>query len=400
MDLFLTILKLSGIIVAGALGILGTVTETRNKETGRLTRWGKWALKLTIAGFLTALGAQIAEQFKGQRDSQKSQNLTNRQLIKTEQSLKYLERIATRFDTLSFSVTYELEATNYFFDPLWEFIHTFTGPGNLSSPAAISADLHSLKESQAVSQTFAGKGSNSEQTVYSLNIVGYRDSSNSNTECYSLGINNAGGIEFFLPPKRDLLSYLKDNSTPLPEFDKVLDFLAGPRCSIALYTHQSAILRTPDLYVLATNLMEPPKLVYYPNPKTLTITWVFSCPKSDWKQPKRMLSLPDLANASLCHSILDAPPQIAGHLRAIDGELTVDLTKVQLRDFAKMSRPDSATNSFYYDYAFVKDSFVNSTSQGLSEDGDYSIVWSHLYESRFPDEKQMDQVLGKQLPQE
>jgi hypothetical protein len=56
-----TILKFAGIIVSGALGILGTVTVTRNKRTGRLTRWGKWALGLTIAGFITALGPQIAQ---------------------------------------------------------------------------------------------------------------------------------------------------------------------------------------------------------------------------------------------------------------------------------------------------------------------------------------------------
>jgi len=102
MDLLLTILKFSGIIVAGALGILGTVTETRNKKTGRLTRWGKWALRLTIAGFATALLAQIAEQIKGQKDSQKAQDITNRQLQKAEISLTYLERLGTRFDTLSF----------------------------------------------------------------------------------------------------------------------------------------------------------------------------------------------------------------------------------------------------------------------------------------------------------
>src|ERR1039458_9388723 len=78
MDLFLTILKFAGIIVSGALGILGTITETRNKKTGRLTHWGKWALNLTVAGFATALLAQIAEQIKGQRDSQKAQEVADR----------------------------------------------------------------------------------------------------------------------------------------------------------------------------------------------------------------------------------------------------------------------------------------------------------------------------------
>src|ERR1017187_2707848 len=112
MDLFLTILKFGGIIVSGALGILGTVTETRNKRTGRLTRWGKWALSLTIAGFATALLAQIAEQVKGQRDSQKAQNITNLQLQRAEASLNYLELLGTGVEMLAFTITYRLATTN------------------------------------------------------------------------------------------------------------------------------------------------------------------------------------------------------------------------------------------------------------------------------------------------
>jgi hypothetical protein len=54
-----TILKIVGILVAGALGVLGTITETRDKNSNALTYWGRCALGLTIAGALLALGAQI-----------------------------------------------------------------------------------------------------------------------------------------------------------------------------------------------------------------------------------------------------------------------------------------------------------------------------------------------------
>jgi hypothetical protein len=54
-----TLLKFVGIVVAGALGVLGTVTETRNKETSQLTIWGRCALWLTIAGAGVAFGAQL-----------------------------------------------------------------------------------------------------------------------------------------------------------------------------------------------------------------------------------------------------------------------------------------------------------------------------------------------------
>jgi len=407
MDLFLTILKLSGIIVSGALGILGTVTETRSKKTGRLTPWGKWALSLTIAGFGTALLAQIAEQVKGQRDNQIAQDRTNRQLEEADKSLKYLERLATRFDTLSFSVTYELDETNSFFEPLMNFIGRIIPMDNRFTQSATNTSLNSSITNQAMSQTFAENGSNTESGTFSENVAGYHMNSDQTFVTFSVGLNGAGGFEFFLPTRRELLTLLNSDSTPSPEFDKLFDFLNGPHFSIALYTPQNTIPRTPDLYVLATNLVEPPKLVYYANPEKLTITWVFSCPKSNWKQPKRILALPDLVNGSLCHSLLNEPTQISGHLLAVDGELIVDLTKIRLRDFTKLSKPDSAVNlnddvnNYYnYNYTFVKDSFVNSTSQDLSEDGDYSIVWVHLYKSRFPDEEQMDKILGNQLSSE
>jgi len=56
-----TVMKITGILVAGSLGVLGIVTDTRDKKTDHLTRWGRWALWLTIAGALLALGAQIAD---------------------------------------------------------------------------------------------------------------------------------------------------------------------------------------------------------------------------------------------------------------------------------------------------------------------------------------------------
>lgn len=54
-----TVLKIIGILVAGALGVLGTITETRDKTTNLLTYWGRCALGLTVAGAALALGAQI-----------------------------------------------------------------------------------------------------------------------------------------------------------------------------------------------------------------------------------------------------------------------------------------------------------------------------------------------------
>jgi hypothetical protein len=90
---FSTILKFLGILVSGALGILGTVTETRNKRTGRLTPWGRWALSLTLAGAIVALGAQVFDTLN-QRHQEATQTKTTNRLLRN------LLRISTKFSEI------------------------------------------------------------------------------------------------------------------------------------------------------------------------------------------------------------------------------------------------------------------------------------------------------------
>src|SRR5437868_3505002 len=68
----LIILKYAGTGISGAAGISGTVTETKDKKTGRLNPWGKLAFGLAIAGFVVALGSQIAEQINNKSDQKKA----------------------------------------------------------------------------------------------------------------------------------------------------------------------------------------------------------------------------------------------------------------------------------------------------------------------------------------
>jgi hypothetical protein len=59
--MFLNFLKLFGILISGLLGIIGTITETRNRKTRKLTTWGRWVLALTIGGLMIALSVQMFE---------------------------------------------------------------------------------------------------------------------------------------------------------------------------------------------------------------------------------------------------------------------------------------------------------------------------------------------------
>jgi hypothetical protein len=64
--------KVSSVVIAGTLGIVGAVTET--KTHGKITRWGK----ITIAGILISTsGGAIAQYFETANDAQKAAEAAN-----------------------------------------------------------------------------------------------------------------------------------------------------------------------------------------------------------------------------------------------------------------------------------------------------------------------------------
>jgi hypothetical protein len=70
------VLKIVGILIAGVLGVLGTVTETRDKKTNQITTWGRSVLALTVAGSLLALGSQVVDSISSnERDHEILENL-------------------------------------------------------------------------------------------------------------------------------------------------------------------------------------------------------------------------------------------------------------------------------------------------------------------------------------
>ncbi len=104
-DALLRICEYAGILVAGTLGIIGTVTETRKED--RLTRWGKMALRVGIVGFATALLAQIARDVKGSDESLKM-------TLRNEAQLHEIRRAVTRIDGMSVYATYALPLREHF----------------------------------------------------------------------------------------------------------------------------------------------------------------------------------------------------------------------------------------------------------------------------------------------
>ncbi len=143
MNLLLIILKYAGTAISGIAGIWGTVSETRDKK-GRLTKWGRWALRFAIAGFVVALGSQIAEQIiatddrteakqkakenedrlKDQLDTAHEQlDLAQQQLILTKSSANSIEGERTRFDKIEVRTIFELPSSDPTVKELVEQLH-------------------------------------------------------------------------------------------------------------------------------------------------------------------------------------------------------------------------------------------------------------------------------------
>jgi len=64
--------KLIAIVVSGLFGMLGIVTEFRNKDTGKPTKWGI----LALAGVVFASGVAITIQHKEADDAEKAKQKT------------------------------------------------------------------------------------------------------------------------------------------------------------------------------------------------------------------------------------------------------------------------------------------------------------------------------------
>src|SRR6185295_15605469 len=119
MNLFLIILKYAGTAISGAAGIWGTVSETHDKKTGKLSPWGKWALGLAIGGFVVALSSQIAEQIRDDREQFVKDQEHQQQVRDLKEQLALAKGIAstvegerTRFETITVSPQFDLPMTD------------------------------------------------------------------------------------------------------------------------------------------------------------------------------------------------------------------------------------------------------------------------------------------------
>lgn len=132
---FVAIWKTSSIVLTGLFGILGLLTEFKDKDTKKVTRWGYISMLGIIVSTILGAGAQVLETqddankaLKLATESQKMLSGIQQVGKSSQQTLNGIERTLTPLDIESVSVRLKLDCS----DPIW--VHFCEGARRSSYP--------------------------------------------------------------------------------------------------------------------------------------------------------------------------------------------------------------------------------------------------------------------------
>jgi hypothetical protein len=90
--IILIILKLVGLVFTGAFAILGLLTEFKDKETKKITKWGRVALIGIFVSTALSFVSQVLESAKSARDSREATKQAQDQIARSNEVLSNLNR--------------------------------------------------------------------------------------------------------------------------------------------------------------------------------------------------------------------------------------------------------------------------------------------------------------------
>jgi hypothetical protein len=119
---FISLWKVGSVILAGAFGVLGLLKSYKDKETGRITKWGR----ISLIGILlsTALGvaAQLKEQSKQQKVSEDRAKETLALAQKTDQTVRDLQRTLTFLDSPTVTLRFQVNCQVRLYGPFCQVV--------------------------------------------------------------------------------------------------------------------------------------------------------------------------------------------------------------------------------------------------------------------------------------
>jgi hypothetical protein len=102
---FVSVWKASSIVLTGAFGILGLLTEFRNKDTNRITRWGWLALGGIVLSTTLGTAAQLKESAD---DAKKALKLAEQ----SDETLSDIKRAMSPLTPPTVSVTFRIDCND------------------------------------------------------------------------------------------------------------------------------------------------------------------------------------------------------------------------------------------------------------------------------------------------
>lgn len=105
MEALLLLLKLLGLVIASGLGVLGTIKDYRDKATGRLTKWGRFAVFSLVGSALVAVGAQVVEESLRAKSTREAALQAAASAARSEQMVVELARVLQPLEFTSIHIS-------------------------------------------------------------------------------------------------------------------------------------------------------------------------------------------------------------------------------------------------------------------------------------------------------
>jgi hypothetical protein len=105
-------LKLVAIVASGFFGVLGLVTDFRNKETGKLSAWGVLALIGVVLSSSVAFAIQYMEAIQDEKSKEAAAAQTLRIVTNTQGTLNEIRRLLTPIEEPQVSMMFKVPCEN------------------------------------------------------------------------------------------------------------------------------------------------------------------------------------------------------------------------------------------------------------------------------------------------
>jgi hypothetical protein len=104
---FVSAWKAASIAFTGAFGLMGLLTENKNKKTGKLTTWGKVSLGGIVLSTILGVAAQLKENSDEAQSREASASQTLELMKKTNSAVSDIQRLLSPFDISHLSLVFD-----------------------------------------------------------------------------------------------------------------------------------------------------------------------------------------------------------------------------------------------------------------------------------------------------